>query len=103
MDTDFVEIGTIPVDSGMVVIGDPTYVQGLDPFEAVPLGVTDDYGQYGEHALFSRSGIGDGSYKVSIRYEEVPGWGRRVAELRVVFVDDDARALGAALLEKFGG
>jgi hypothetical protein len=32
------------------------------------------------------SGLGDGVYPVEVRYEDVPGWGRRVAEVRVRFL-----------------
>lgn len=35
------------------------------------------------------SGFGDGSYDVFVKIQDVPGWGRRVSELRVVFITDE--------------
>jgi hypothetical protein len=35
------------------------------------------------------SGFGDGSYPVMARYLESPDWGRRIAEVRIVMIDED--------------
>lgn len=39
--------------------------------------------------VVARTGFGDGVYPVTARYVEDKAWGRRVAELRVVFIGDE--------------
>lgn len=34
------------------------------------------------------SGLGDGTYPVYIKTAEVPGWGKRVTEMKVVFIEE---------------
>lgn len=86
-------IGFIEVDAGMVWIGDPCYVMGDD----APNRVTDwqDFVKAsfepGGHAplgdgvgVVAPSGYGDGRYPVYATHRD-----GRIAELRVVFIDDE--------------
>lgn len=109
------EVGQIPVDTARITLADPSHLAALaeeqEAFTAKVLsgeidlnaeiiqGVGDtrqvavegDSGTFGPMpvAVEVRSGLGDGLYPVMVRWMEVPGWGRRVAEVRVVFLPDD--------------
>ena len=95
MTDDWIEIGKIGIDAGLVWIGDPCYLradahnnpladwgefcQWLDPDN--PLRVK----AHGMLGVASSTGYGDGLYPVLARLSP----DRRVAELRVVFIPDD--------------
>jgi hypothetical protein len=100
------KIGIVGVDSGMLMVCDPCYVEGeWESEEFVPGSKvkhsfsynaccvkTVDGRQFGQlnyklgHAgvgvVFS-SGVGDGVYPVYARVEDVKGWGKRVVEVRI--------------------
>lgn len=94
MKTDeLVEIGHIGVDAGTVVVADPSYITENDVLDDI-YHKTHEEGDEVKNRDFVavRSGLGDGVYPVYARYVDVPGWGRRVAEIRVVFIEDAEEA-----------
>jgi hypothetical protein len=106
-----VKVGSIPVDGGTVIVGDPAYVRGvlqaqetedagksfeerianltlrerLNAVEGHPDVLGFDTGIGGSLAIQVPAGFGDGGYDVLIRRTPRTG---RVAELRVVFVPE---------------
>lgn len=96
---DVVHIGDIDVDSGSIIITDPCYWHecGMheDAIDALNPGwkpvntaeIPHDAGHMGK-AVASRTGLGDGTYPVYATFEDVPGWGRRVAKLEIFFLAD---------------
>jgi len=98
--------GHIGVDAGLCMVGDPSYINGNNPTNALATGdwlefcnwlgkdyptikaVPYAFGHEGAAVVVS-SGIGDGYYPVWARVEEIPHWGKRVMELRVVFIYDE--------------
>jgi hypothetical protein len=101
-------IGYVAVDSGQIVITDPGYLNdwGKEGFGEAGVGhysyggacsttLTDK--QAGQlnfaagHAgagVVSSTGYGDGLYPVYAHFEETEDWGKRVARLEIVFIDD---------------
>jgi len=101
-------IGYIAVDSGQVLITDPGYLNnwGSEGFGEAGVGhysyggacsttLTDR--QAGQlnfaagHAgagVVSSTGYWDGLYPVYAHFEESEDWGKRVARLEIVFIDD---------------
>jgi hypothetical protein len=86
--------GSVAVDSGAVLVADAAG----DMPDAVALDQARARGSYGpvplsgaplHTAVLCDSGLGDGRYPVVVRLVEVPGWGDRVAELRVLFLDQE--------------
>lgn len=85
-------VGTIGVDSGQMMLVDPCY--------ALNVGVDykDLLDAYGDdfnvdtiefcNGIVSSTGFGDGSYDVFIKTVEEPVWGHRVAEMKIVFIED---------------
>ena len=105
----FVKIGEVGVDTGMIWIGDPCYLQdtnetnrnifsnwdgfinwfhGAEPLErdkphhSPPL--TKQYPK--EKGVIASTGFGDGVYTVYAKFTKDKHMGRRVAEIRVVFL-----------------
>lgn len=114
MKTSWEKVGEVWVDSGSVMVGDPCYTHGQDASHAVAdwnefLSRTwpKVFGKNGEinhkvgmkdvtYALSEKgigmvvsSGFGDGVYPVFVKYSDEGQWGKRVAELKVVFIDDE--------------
>jgi len=103
------QIGFIAVDSGQILITDPGYLNdwGKEGFGEAEIGhysyggacsTTLAEGQAGQlnfkagHAgagVVSSSGYGDGLYPVYAHYEETEGWGKRIARLEIVFIEDE--------------
>jgi hypothetical protein len=101
-------IGYVAVDSGQILITDPGYLNGWGKEGFGEAGVSHySYGgacsttltdkQAGQlnfaagHAgagVVSSTGYGDGMYPVYAHFEETEGWGKRVARLEIVFIDD---------------
>jgi hypothetical protein len=101
-------IGYCAVDSGQLMITDPSYVGYFDTAkkygESVPKGdfsypgacdltLADTYdGQMNfpaGHAgvgVVTRTGLGDGYYPVYATIIETDGWGERVAKIEIVFI-----------------
>jgi hypothetical protein len=98
-EADWVRVGELTVESGTCLLVDPTYHRdgfyGVDevgtavmaavgsPTSAAPL-VTRDGVEIG---TVSATGYGDDIYPVEVRYVMDERGTRRVAELRVVFID----------------
>ncbi len=108
-------IGTQGVDSGGVIITDPCYIKhwnevGDDLDFDVLQGrkETDEFGFHGYCSqtlkgfggelkndigatlgVVARSGIGDGGYNVYIKTDNLKGWGERVIEMKIVFIEPE--------------
>lgn len=95
-DEGFEKIGTFFVDAGCVAVGDPSYLCDVKDWSGEVMKAYDNgnqFGPYGLSGIVLSSGLGDGTYSAYAKFVEVPGWGRRIAELRVVFIEDvDAAA-----------
>lgn len=89
MDDEFVKIGYIGVDAGMVVIADPSYITEDDVLNNIYRNTHEEGDKVDSRDFVAvRSGLGDGVYPVYACYVDVPGWGRRVAEVRIVFIEN---------------
>ncbi|MFA4971478.1 MAG: hypothetical protein WC683_02615 [bacterium] len=111
----WVKVGEIGVDAGLVWIGDPCYVlhrQGEDKPKSIgkdwedfcnKLGLFErmhggpamksfsyDMGHEGLGVCVS-SGFGDGCYDVMARVEKIGRWGKRVCEIKIVFIKPSER------------
>lgn len=104
-------IGWCAVDSGQLMITDPSYVGYFDQTaefgSPVPKGhfsyagacdltLARDYdGQMNfpaGHAgvgVVTRTGLGDGYYPVYATIADIDGWGERVTKIEIVFIDDN--------------
>ena len=82
------KIGEVPVDSGMIIVGDPCYILSAEEYKhtlgclpnAPGVVKTKD-----KHFISCQSGTGDGSYPVYITWEETP-FGRVVRSLEIRFL-----------------
>src|SRR4029453_1091101 len=92
--TEWLRIGDIPVDTGRLVLVDPTNLDDASHHEDEVLDqevlesmtyelVTNEYGV--AVALLFSPGLGDGLYPVEARFEDVAG-AVRIAEVRVKFL-----------------
>ncbi len=88
----WIHMGTVAVDSGQMIIADPTYIcepsweKYYDDVSKKTIG-----GHFGYHNLgvAFRSGFGDGGYPV---YGKIKDYGKgnyRISEIRVKMIDDD--------------
>lgn len=100
--------GVIGVDAGIVLIGDPCYAETeqrhpanrdwqdfCDAYDAAPDGIMQlnyDMGHPGLGVVVP-SGYGDGTYEVEVRRTS----DGRVAELRVVFIEEQENEAGDAV------
>jgi hypothetical protein len=102
-DKDWKKIGVIGVDAGLCWIGDPCYILGGKR----PKAVGADWHAFceklseGEVTQFKydkghdglgvavHTGFGDGLYDVFAKIVKLPGWGTRIAEVRIVFIDEE--------------
>ena len=110
MKSEWEDIGVIGVDAGVCWIGDPCYFVGFEDkkTQLERSGITDWYKfcekiessaaiakQFNYPAghpglgVCASTGYGDGTYTVQARFVNVDNWGRRIAEIRVVFIEDD--------------
>lgn len=81
------KVGEVGVDAGCVWIGD--LLASRPDHEAVlAAAVTRGHTAQTEGGVVCTTGFGDGRYDVEVRWVEtgIPGFGRRPAELRVVFI-----------------
>jgi hypothetical protein len=91
-----IKVGEICIDSGQVIICDPTYAVNHDGM--IPGGLaaqlTSDrakdtsWGKDAPIAVVSFTGLGDGVYPVYARVLDCKEWGKRVASLHVSFLLD---------------
>lgn len=91
---EWAKVGEVGVDSACVWIGDPCYLidgtsEIMDAIDFEQSAQQYNYaaGHAGLGVLVS-PGLGDGSYDVFVRYVDAPGWGRRVAEAKIVFITE---------------
>jgi len=102
-------IGYVAVDSGQVIISDPGSLGGWgkEGFGEASAGhfsyggaceTTLGEGHAGQLnyesgrpgvAVVSSTGYGDGFYPVYAHYEETEDWGKRIARLEIVFIEDE--------------
>lgn len=85
------QLGAVTIDSATLLLVDPIHQGRVDP------GAED--GQIaisgGDHsAVQVATGIGDGRYRVEGRFLDLPLFGRRLAEIRVRFLDEGGNWLG---------
>lgn len=103
-------IGRIGVDSGQMMLVDPCYVK--DFVNTSPLDLTNNgmiyagefsYGGACSATLSDKqsgiledgiaavcsTGFGDGSYAVYVTYSDEGAYGKRISEMRIVFIGDD--------------
>jgi hypothetical protein len=109
-DKEWTKVGSVGVDAGLMMIGDPSYSIGANPSNDW---ITDDWDdfcrelfnsqEFAEHqvvnvpfslghegaAVVTSTGFGDGSYDVFVKYSDEGEWGRRVAEAKIVFIEDE--------------
>lgn len=111
---DQVLLGYVAVDSGQVMLTDPGYLDGWRNNEmgedgegvyswsgacattlASSHGENDGSGQLnfplGHRGIgvVARTGLGDGMYPVWATTTDSPEWGKRIAKLEIVFMDED--------------
>ena len=100
------------MDAGCVMLMDPCYTFPNTPWDNVgptappnfgerwydevicngshePVRMIRAAGTDGPTGVLVDSGFGDGTYPVYVRYSDEGSWGRRVAEVRIVFIGDD--------------
>ena len=99
------KVGQCPVDAGMVMLVDPCYVlpnsEDSEPKYTYNqlLALCEKKGwdeksyglpaTYGEMGVVVSSGFGDGCYDVFAKIVYCGDWGKRVAEVKVVFIQED--------------
>jgi hypothetical protein len=91
-------VGDICIDTGTLLLCDPCYAgdasEGWNSYlenmtdEGFSLPLGHDLGA--SKALTVMTGLGDGLYRVVARHEDVPGFGERVAEVRITFLPHPA-------------
>ena len=106
---EWVNIGTVGVDAGLMMIGDPCHSNGDEPANPL-IGDWDkfcDYVQKKENqihnnvacgipfalghdgaAVVTSTGYGDGVYDVYAKFIDEKDWGIRINEVKVVFIED---------------
>ena len=90
-DAEWEVIGTVDVDSGMLLLIDSclldsSYVAHEERYENELLPIAGRTGRYGM-GVATASGFGDGTYEVEARWMVDELGHRRVAEVRVQFID----------------
>lgn len=86
-------IGHAAVDSGTLMVIDPSYAIGFDDkdYEKFVIATSSekttrvpfDLGHFGRAVIFS-SGVGDGVYEVKAKFENLKSWGERITEVRII-------------------
>jgi hypothetical protein len=85
-------LGYVTIDTARLLLVDPMHVGGVDAntVEAKQIGIPG--GDFS--AVVVPTGLGDGRYPVEGRYADSV-FGRRLAEVRIRFLDDEGNRLGA--------
>lgn len=86
-------IGHVAVDSGTLMITDPSYAVDFDgkDYEKFVIDkaydksvqVPFDLGHLGRAIIFA-SGCGDGYYEVKAKFSNLKDWGERITEVRII-------------------
>lgn len=91
--SDWKHVGVVCVDSGLIFIADPCRVFSEDSCEHFT-----DWGSFidslesdGHPALgvCISPGFGDGIYDVYAKYKFFKGWGKRISEIKIVFIEEE--------------
>lgn len=90
-DSGWHHVGSVTIDTGRLLLLDPVHQGRVDPGAgdgqiAIPGGDLS--------AVQVPTGIGDGRYRVEARGIDSPIFGKRIAEIRVRFLDEDGNWLG---------
>jgi hypothetical protein len=84
-------LGSVTIDTARLLLVDPVHTD-MDDFDIPEGEVSVDEGVTG---VITETGMGDGRYRVEGRFADCPlPFGRRLAEIRVRFLDDDGNWLG---------
>lgn len=92
------KVGRVYVDGGYIVVGDPWNLPKDGKWFERIAPLDNENGEIEDGIVAVKTGLGDGCYNVEVRYEDVPGWGRRVAEMRIVFLTDEMLDIGKKLM-----
>lgn len=101
------KIGAISVDTGRIVITDPTNVERLPRYEKFPLSGRGKRKLFAkikkDTAIVSETGIGDGLYPVYAVTGTIGDkrFGKRVKKIIIQFDTSQSRKIGKSLLRKF--
>lgn len=89
------KVGVVGVDSGCILLGDPCYWIKGDEYDKEVCSDWDkskqikfDLGHNGKGVLVS-SGFGDGCYEVFVNEQDYGEFGKRIKEVKIVFVKDE--------------
>lgn len=100
-------IGFCGVDSGLISIVDPCYAMAKKDREIEPLQITYNdlldkldynvaptkqevvFANPAGNGVVVSSGLGDGVYPVYAKTVEVEGWGKRIKEVKIVFIEEE--------------
>src|SRR6516165_532269 len=96
METGWNTLGFVTIDTARLLLVDPMHA-GPDAWGVAAQQVAIPGGDYS--AVVTETGMGDGHYRVAGRYADSP-FGRRLAEIRVRFLDEDGNWLGADAVEE---
>ena len=98
---EWTQVGVVEVESGTCLIVDPAFHRdGFYGVDQVAQSVLDAVGAPSLTAALALAdghvvgtvvlpGVGDDVYPVEVRYVQHSRWGRRVAELRIRFLEDE--------------
>ena len=102
-------IGHVDVDAGLIMIGDPCYSSDktdcaisnwsefcnwLDSDDIYPTAKAIPHGRGHEgYGVVVSSGFGDGTYPVYATVVDEGLWGRRISEVKVVFIGEEEEEL----------
>lgn len=91
--TYWIQLGFVGVDSGMLMIGDPCYLEGdnwgsedYDRLIDMDLCKQIVSGTNAFKAVVFESGLGDGVYQVTAKVKEYAKLGRRIKEVRIKLI-----------------
>lgn len=106
MESEWTKIGEIGVDAGLCWVGDPCYIhhnggenkpaefgKDWEEFCEILGKLTNDHKnnscQFGNLGVCVSTGYGDGCYPVYAKFQDSGSWGGRLAEVKVVFIDEE--------------
>jgi hypothetical protein len=94
LSTKWNHLGFVTIDTARLLLVDPMHVDGVDANDVEGKQIDIPGGDFS--AVVVPTGMGDGRYPVEGRYDDC-AFGRRLAEVRIRFLDDDGNWLGADL------
>lgn len=100
--SDYEKVGQVYVDGGYLIVADPFSLPAKENSQEIYERLDEldnECGLYAPGITAVKTGLGDGIYEVEVRYEELPGWGKRVAEMRIVFLTDEMKEIGRKILD----